>query len=134
MKRTISSLSDAGSSLGKVLGNIVYKILLLACLLGQNSLPKVTRLLPITIDRLALVLHNTTTPALTLAGRILGSDINVVEAGWVVGGWTALVLDTAGSITTQRVEAVLRLVDGELGEIGTETVALGVLVGEGADL
>lgn len=119
-----------------MLGDVADQVLLLTRLLGEDLLEEVTRLLQIAILHLALVVNYATIPVLLARDSILGSLVEAVEARRVVGRQVvaAALLDIARSITAQRVEGVPRTIDWELREIGAEAVALGILVGQSADL
>ena len=60
-------------------------------------------------------------------------DLGPVVGGDVVGHG-AVVPDVVGAVALSRVVAVAGPVDGELEEVYAEAVALGVAVGEEADL
>lgn len=129
-----------------MLRNIADQILLLAGLLGQDALPEVTRLRKVVLGHFALELDHTAAPALPWRRGILRGRVDGLEAGRVVswgrgrvGGGARLtlvrsILEAGGAVTTHGVEVVAGTVDGQLGKVCAEAVALGVLVGEGADL
>lgn len=136
MVRTIGLVSHLRDSLGEVLGDVADQVLLLTRLLGEDLLEEVTRLLQISILHLALVVNYATIPVLLARDSILRSLVEAVEARRVVGRQVvaATLLHIPRSITAQRVEGVPGPVDWELREVGAEAVALGILVGQSADL
>lgn len=128
-----------------MLRNIADQIILLARLLGQDALPKVTRLRKVVLGHLALKLDHGAVPALPWGHGVLRGRVDGLEAGRVIarsggggGGRRALgrrsILEAGGAVTTHGVEVVAGTVDRELGKVGAEAVALGVVVGKGADL
>lgn len=117
-----------------MLRNVANEVVLLARLLGKDALPEIARLHEIILRQLALELDYTAIPVLVDSRRILTRSAEILEAGWVVGSSATQALVIGSSIATQRVEAVLGAVNGQLDEVGAEAVALGILVRKGPEL
>lgn len=133
---TVSLVSHLRVSLGEVLGDVADQVLLLTRLLSQDLLEEVAGLLQIVVLHLALVVDHTAIPGLLAGNGVLRSLVEAVEARGVVRRQAAAtsLLDVADAIAAQWVEGVLGAVDWELGEVGAEAVALGILVGQSANL
>lgn len=136
-RHTVSLLAHAEISLGEVLSDVADQVLLLAGLLGEDLLEEVTGLLQVAILHLALEVDDTSGPVLLAGSSVLGSGIQAVGAGRVVRGQVAAaaLVEVADAVAAQGVQGALAgTVDGQLSEVGSQAVTLGVVVGEGPDL
>lgn len=133
---TVSLIANLWVGLGEMLGDVVDEVFLLTRLLCEDFFVEFTGLLQITVVHLALVVNHTAVPGLLARHSVLRSRVEIVEAGRVVRrqDTVAPLLGITDAIAAQRVESMLRTVDWELREVGTESITLSIVVGQSADL
>jgi hypothetical protein len=109
-------------------GDVGHEVVLLARLGGQGLLPEDASLLEVSVDELRLEVDDGPKPVFLVRLGILGRYTVLGEGGREVVGRGSKRIEGCRAIAHQGVEAVIRLVDGQLDEVDTQSVPLGVCI------